>query len=293
MADTLSNGGAKAVSNTQKYLIDVANLITLPDIYIAVKEVVDDPDAGMEELAELVSYDPAISTRLLKVANSSFYGQTTNIDTIKRAVMLLGTKTVHDTVLSISVSQAFQSIVGINYDVATFWQNSVMRAVVAKSCAIEMKIPEPERLFTLGLLSDIGHMVLSIRAPALMKKVLLQHQKTGYPLYLFERSTFGFDTGELGADLLERWSIPNSIVSSIRYQNCPELADEHRQEAAIIYCASRLHPDEKEFPNLLDFEVLKQLNMDHLDFDHIRSEVVPLYDEALSLFAAAQLKEAV
>lgn len=281
------------MSNTQKYLVDVANLITLPDIYIAVKEAVDDPDVGMVELAELVSYDPAISTRLLKVANSSFYGQTSKIDTIKRAVMLLGTKTVHDTVLSISVSQAFQSIVGIDYDVATFWQNSVMRAVVAKSCAIEMKIPEPERLFTLGLLSDMGHMVLSIRAPALMKKVLVQHQKTGYPLYLFERSTFGFDAGELGADLLERWSIPNSIISGIRYQNCPEVTDEYGQEAAIIYCAGRLHLDEDVFPNMLDFEVLKRLNMDYLDFDQIRSVAASLYDEALSIFPASEFKIAV
>ncbi len=281
------------MSNTQKYLVDVANLITLPDIYIAVKEAVDDPDVGMVELAELVSYDPAISTKLLKIANSSFYGQASEIDTVKRAVMLLGTKTVHDTVLSISVSQAFQSIVGVHYDVATFWENSIMRAVVAKSCAIELKIPEPDRLFTLGLLSDIGHMVLSIRAPALMKKVLLQHQKTGYPLYLFERSTFGFDAGELGADLLEGWSIPNSIVSGIRYQNCPEFASEFGQEAAIIYCAGRLHPDEKEFPNMLDFEVLKRLSMDYLDFDLIRSEATSMFEEALSIFPATQFKQAV
>ncbi len=281
------------MSNTQEYLIDVANLITLPDIYIAVKEVIEDPDVSMIELADIVSFDPAISSRLLKVANSSFYGQVSKIDTIKRAVSMLGTKTVHDTVLAASVSQAFSSLSSVNYDVESFWHNSVMQAVVAKSCAIELKIPKPDRLFTLGLLSDIGHMVMSIRAPDLMRKVLSQHQKTAYPLYLFERSTFGFDSGELGADLLEGWSIPNSIVSGIRYQNCPEMADEYRQEAAIIYCAGRCHPDEKEFPNMLDFETLKQSNMDYLDFDHVRSVAASFYDEALSLFPTSQLKEAV
>jgi len=281
------------VSNTQEYLIDVANLITLPDIYIAVKEVIEDPDVSMIELADIVSFDPAISSRLLKVANSSFYGQVSKIDTIKRAVSMLGTKTVHDTVLAASVSQAFSSLSSVNYDVESFWHNSVMQAVVAKSCAIELKIPKPDRLFTLGLLSDIGHMVMSIRAPDLMRKVLSQHQKTAYPLYLFERSTFGFDSGELGADLLEGWSIPNSIVSGIRYQNCPEMADEYRQEAAIIYCAGRCHPDEKKFPNMLDFETLKQSNMDYLDFDHVRSVAASFYDEALSLFPTSQLKEAV
>ncbi len=281
------------MSNTQEYLVDIANLITLPDIYIAVKEAVEDPEVGMMELAQLVSFDPAISTRLLKIANSPFYGQISKIDTVKRAVSLLGSKTVHDTVLAISVSHAFQSIVGVNYDVSTFWQNSVMRAVVAKCCANELNIPEADRLFTLGLLSDIGHMVMSIRDPRLMQRVLSQHQKTGYPLYLFERSTFGFDYGELGADLLEGWSIPNSIISGIRYQNCPEIAPEYRQEAAIIYCSGRLHPNEKEFPNMTDIEALRQSNTGHLDFDRVRSEAMPLYDEALSLFPISQLKQAV
>lgn len=252
------------MSNSQEYLVDIASLVTLPDVYIAVKEAVEDPDIGMMELAELVSFDPAISTRLLKIANSPFYGQVSQIDTVKRAVALLGTKTVHDTVLAISVSGAFQSIAGVNYDVAAFWQGSIMRAVVAKSCAIELKIPEPDRLFILGLLSDIGHMIMNIRAPHLMQKVLSQHKKTGFPLFQFERSTFGFDHGELGADLLEGWSIPNSIIAGIRYQNCPEIAPEYRQEAAIIYCAARLHPDEDSFPNMIDVETLRQTHIDQL-----------------------------
>jgi HD-like signal output (HDOD) protein len=280
------------VSNTIKYLVRVENLITLPDIYLAVKEIVEDPDSNLMDVADVISYDPAISTKILKIANSPLYGQVSEIDTINRAVSLLGTKTVHDTVLAISVASSFQSISNLNYDVTTFWQHSVMRAVVAKSIAKELKLPDPDRLFTLGLLSDIGHMIMSICTPSLMKQVLQQHKKTGYPLYLYERSSFNFDAGELGADLLESWSIPKSIVSGIRYQNCPEMAEEYQQEAAIIYCAGRLHPDEDVFPNMLDFEVLKQLNMDFLDFDHIRSVAAAMYTEALSLFPATELKEA-
>jgi HD-like signal output (HDOD) protein len=280
------------VSNTIKYLVRVENLITLPDIYLAVKEIVEDPESSLMDLADVISYDPAISAKILKIANSPLYGQVSEIDTINRAVSLLGTKTVHDTVLAISVASSFQSISNLNYDVATFWQHSIMRAVVAKSIAKELKLPDPDRLFTLGLLSDIGHMIMSICTPSLMKQVLQQHKKTGYPLYLYERSSFNFDAGELGADLLKSWSIPESIVYGIRYQNCPEMAEEYRQEAAIIYCAGRLHPDEDVFPNMLDFEVLKQLNMDFLDFDHIRSEASAMYTEALSLFPATELREA-
>ena len=283
----------KAVSKTQEYLFDIADLVTLPDIYIAVKEAVEDPDVGINDLAEVITYDPAISTRLLKVANSPFYGQISNIDTVKKAISLLGTKTVHDLVLATSIAHAFQSIVGINYDVATFWQNSLMRATVAKVCAHELKIREPDRFFILGLLSDIGHMVMSIRAPKLMLKVLQQHNKTGYPLYLFERSTFGFDYGELGADVLESWSLPESIVNAIRYQNCPEISPEYQQEAAIIYCAGRLHPGESTFPSMLDIETMNQVNIGQFDYDQVRSMATALYEEALNLFPVNQLKQAI
>jgi HD-like signal output (HDOD) protein len=281
------------VSNTQEYLLDVASLITLPDIYIAIKETIEDPDSDMKQLTEVISIDPAISTRILKIANSSFYGQASDIDSMNRAVSLLGTKTIHDTVLAVSLSHVFQSMDNVHFDVSAFWQGSIMRGVVAKSCAKELKVHDPDKLFILGLLSNIGHMVMGIRAPDLMNKVFTQHQKTGHPLHLFERSTFGFDYAELGADILEGWSIPNSIISGIRYQNCPEIAPEYKQEAAIVYCAGRLRPDENEFPNMIDDETLIQSNIDHFDYDHVRNEAKHLYIEALSLLPIPQLKVAV
>ncbi|GJM05427.1 MAG: hypothetical protein DHS20C09_14180 [marine bacterium B5-7] len=281
------------VPNTQDYLVDVAELITLPDIYIAIKETIEDPQSNMNELTEIISIDPAISTRLLKIANSPFYGQVSDIDSLSRAVSLLGTKTIHDTVLAITLSQVFQSMIDVNFDVPSFWQNSIMRGVVAKSCAKALKINDPDRLFILGLLSNIGHMVMGIRDPGLMQKVISQHQKTGYPIHLFERSTFGFDYADLGADVLEGWSIPNSIISGIRYQNCPEIAPEFKQEAAIIYCAGRLRPDEDQFPNMIDYETLLQSNIGHFDYDYVRDEAKRLYIEVLSLLPIPQLKVAV
>lgn len=279
--------------NTSEYLVDATNLISVPDIYIKIKQAVEDPNCGMMDLAEMISYDPAISARLLKMANSSFYGQVSEIDTINRAVALLGTKTVHDTVLAITISQAFQSINIVNYDVPGFWQKSIMRALIAKSCANHLNITEPERLFLLGLLSDIGHMIMSIRAPDLMLEVWNQHQKNGHPIHLYERSIFGFDHGELGADILEMWSIPQSIIYGIRYQNCPEIAPEHKQEAAIVYCASRLHPEENEFPSIVDVETLAQSNINQFDYDCVRNEAQSSFNEALNLLHIPKLKQAI
>ena len=92
---------------------------------------------------------------------------------------------------------------------------------------------------------------------------------------------------------LRGWSIPNSIISGIRYQNCPEIAPECKQEAAIVYCAGRLRPDEDEFPNMIDDETLIQSSIDRFDYDHVRNQAKDLYIEALSLLPIPQLKVAV
>ena len=143
----------------------------------------------------------------------------------------------------------------------------------------------------MGLLSDIGHMVMSIRAPDLMYKVLSKYQKTGYPLYQLERAIFGFDYGELGADILEGWSIPNPIISGVRYQNCPEIAPEYQQEAAIVYCAGRLQTDEQTFPDMVDVEALRLSNIGYMDYDRIRSRIKSLYNETLAVFPISSLKQ--
>ena len=245
------------------------------------------------KITRLIEYDPAISSRLLKIVNSAVYGQTKTVENVKKAISILGTRRLHDLVLAITIARSFQSIADINYDVNRFWQNSVTRACVAKACALELHNKEPDNLFISGLLSDIGHMVMSIRSPDLMESVLLQHRKAKHPLHLYERSTFGFDYGELGADILENWSIPDSIAAAIRYQNCPELAPEYQHQAAILYCASRLHPDETEFPNVIDVETLKQAGISGFNYENARAISVSLIEDALSLFAIAPIKQAV
>ena len=168
-----------------------------------------------------------------------------------------------------------------------------MRASVARATAETLFIRDSARLFISGLLSDIGHMVMCIREPQLMQRVMQQHSKTGHPLYLYERSTFGFDFGELGAELLESWSLPENIVTAIRYQNCPELNPTLDSDAAILYCASRLHPDEDLFPTIIDLSTLEKCGITRLDYDAVRERAGQLYNESLALFPLKQYKQAV
>ncbi len=281
------------MSEITDYVIDSANMLVLPDVYLTVKQALEDPDMNMSRLAELISTDPVIATRMLKAANSPLYGQVARIDSVTRAITVLGTSTVHDLVLATSVAQSFRGMTAVCYDVETFWRDSLMRASVARACADDLNQVDGTRFFVIGLLSEIGHMLMGIREPELLQRVLQQHRKTGHPLYLYERSSFGFDYGELGAQVLHSWSIPASIVQPIRYQNCPEISPDHRTAAAITYCAGRLHPEEHLFPSIIDIETLGQCEITHINCDSIRIAAQTIFDETSALFPITRLKEAV
>ena len=278
---------------TTDYLIEASQLLVLPEVYVQVKNAIDDPEIGLNQVTKLIGHDAVMSARILKLANSPIYSYMAKIDQLDRAVTVLGTKTIHDLVLASSIAQTFNGLNGVNYDVETFWRDSLMRAAVARSCAAALQHRDCAQLFLTGLLSDIGHMVMSIREPQLMQRVLLQHQKTGHPLHLYERSSFGFDFGELGADLLKSWHLPETLVQPIRYQNCPELSPEMRIEAAIMYCASRVQSNEYTFPSIIDIETLGQCGITQLDYDAVRADANALYTDACALFPLHQLKEAV
>ncbi len=278
---------------TTDYLIEADQLLTLPEVYLRVKDALDDPDTGLDQIAEMLSHDAAMTARILKVANSSIYGHVASINNLTRAITVLGTRTTHDIVLATSLAHTFKGMHKVNYDVTCFWQESLMRAAVARTTAEALSIRDSARHFICGLLSDIGHMVMSIREPQLMQRVMQQHAKTGHPLHLYERSTFGFDFGELGADLLHSWSLPETIVRPIRYQNCPEMSPEPCTEAAILYCSSRLHPGEDLFPSIIDLRTLELCGITRLDYDSIREGASQLYNEALALFPLQQYKQAV
>ena len=86
---------------------DNVSLVSLPDVYLRLKSVMDDPDSSMGDLADVVGTDPALTARLLRIVNSAYFGLAAEIDTVQRAVNLLGSQEVHDLVLAVSVAQSF------------------------------------------------------------------------------------------------------------------------------------------------------------------------------------------
>lgn len=220
-----------------KKIIQSAKLITLPEIYIQLKTLMDEPDYSMAEVAVLVGSDPGLATSFLKLVNSPLNRRSHEIETVSHAVSLLGIQQIHDTVLSACVAKAFKGIDNQKMDMKKFWHQSFYCGVMAKQLALECGVPNSDRTFTTGLLHDIGHMVMYQAIPEKAQKAAQRSENLEQPLYLVERQMLGFDFAKLGRYLMEQWYLPKNFQTVIRFYPEPDKAPELVIETALLHLA--------------------------------------------------------
>ncbi len=212
-------------------------VFTLPEIYFRVREVVDDHDSTLDDLADVLKLDPAISAKLLRIVNSPLYGFPKQIDTISRAVNIVGMQAINDLVTATTVGRTFSGMPIQLMDVPMFWRKSVLCALlagkIAKSCGIE----DSERFFIEGLLRDIGHLVLYQTIPQRAQSALIEAGYLEASLAEVEQSNIGCDFAEVGAELIRSWGMPVQIEQAIRCQLSPNDAGEFIIHASIVHLA--------------------------------------------------------
>ena len=217
-----------------------ADLVSLPDIYIRLKTVVDDPESSMADVADVVANDPALTARLLKIANSPYFGFPAKITTVARATSLLGTQQIHDLVLATTVAEAFSGIPSELISMQDFWSNSILCGLLCRRLAQECNVLDSERLFVEGLLHDVGHLIMYQGLPEASAAALLESQQQDKPLFLVERELIGCDYAQVGSALMRSWHFPPGLIESVRYQNEPARAEDFPLEVAIMHIAVRL-----------------------------------------------------
>jgi HD-like signal output (HDOD) protein len=218
----------------------VHRLASLPAVYLEVKRVLDDPNGSLGQLAAAMATDPAMTARVLRVVNSPFYGHSGRIETVTRALTVLGMQHVHDIVLAWAVSSAFADFRTSAIPMEDFWRKSALRAIGARLMARRAGFIDAERLFVEGLLSDIGHLVMYAGAPGLALQAREQSADSGRPLDEVEREIVGCDYAEVGAALMAAWSLPLPFHEPIACQVDPTRARVHRPEASIVHLAAHL-----------------------------------------------------
>ncbi|TKB07246.1 HDOD domain-containing protein [Desulforhopalus sp. IMCC35007] len=223
------------MNTTLKEVTKAAKLISLPEVYFRLKSILEEPDFSMAEVAVIISHDPAITVRLLRMVNSSLYGFRKKIETVSHAVSLLGTVQVHDIVLASSVVQAFKGMSSDVMDMQKFWQRSVYCAVAARQLAALCRGCDKERLFVAGLLHDIGHLVMYQEVPDQSRQAMRGAAERNEPIYKIERELLGFDYAEIGGELMLQWSLSESLWETTKFHIEPEKAVKYPIEVALVH----------------------------------------------------------
>lgn len=230
-----------AQTQTVQMLIDdIGDLISLPEVVLKINEMVNSEDTNATEIGEVISQDPAIATRILRVANSSMYGGQRQIDSITRAVAVLGTKQIRDLVLTTTAAKVFNGISNEVISVEDFWHHSLYCALLAKELAKISGKVNPDTMFTAGLLHDIGQLVMFNQVPEQSSAAILltiQGESNLEP-YQAERQLLGYDHAEVGASLARQWHLPEILVSCIGYHHDLEGCREHCDAVAHIHIAN-------------------------------------------------------
>ena len=229
-----------SVSSPRELVEKTSDLFSLPDVYFRVKFVMDSPNSGLMDIAREIAIDPGLTARLLRIANSAFFGLTAKIDTVERAVNLLGMQQVHDLVLATSVSAAFEDIDQQHIDMRAFWENSVYSGIISRLLALRCNVIDSERLFVEGLLRDIGHLVMYQCIPKQTLQARLFADQEGTPLYLNEREIIGFDYAQVGAELMRAWQLPEGMRETVEFHNEPDQVNGYLLEVAIAHISARV-----------------------------------------------------
>lgn len=213
-------------------------LASPPEIYVRLRRLVDDPATTTNALAEIIGRDPALTARLLQLANSAFFALHTPVCDLAEAIRRVGLSGLQNLVLATEVIRHFDGIPPDLADIYRFWRHSLRCAVLARSFALQRPYAgDVDPLFVGGLLHDIGHLVLYARLPELSRKALLEHRHRHLPLHQAERETIGFDYAAVGGALARHWELPAPIYAILAYHLAPADAGRHRREAAVVHIA--------------------------------------------------------
>ncbi len=222
-----------------KLLVGDVELVSLPGVYNRIVEVLEHPDSSSHKLAEVISKDASLSVRLLTLVNSPMYGFSGKIDSVSRAVSLLGTNELTNLAVGVSVISKFKDIPSDLLDMDGFWRHSIRCGLYARILAKHLGLSGEEGYFTGGLLHDIGRLILLNRASQSYKRAIAKARNDHSPMFLAEQETLQTDHSIVGKLLAMRWRLPPQLLRMIGGHHSPSLND-YAIESSLMHVADFL-----------------------------------------------------
>ncbi|MCU7814242.1 MAG: HDOD domain-containing protein [Candidatus Thiodiazotropha sp. (ex Lucinoma kastoroae)] len=259
---------------------DIDHLVSLPDVCIKVNQVMGAAHYSASQVADIIIQDTDISARLLRLANSALYGQQAKVETLSRAVAILGADELRNLVMATSAMRTFTNIPDELVNMIDYWRHSVTTGVMSQILAKRCNTLHSERLFVMGVLHDVGRLVIYLTLPEKATEILQITGGDNWVLPETEAQILGFTHMDVGAELMRSWDLPDSFVAVTGHHYHPDQTTEHRLEVSLVHIAKAIANG--EMVGLSVDEMLWAIDPSAWDATGLNAEIVaPMVDEML------------
>ncbi|MFN4131946.1 MAG: HDOD domain-containing protein [Caldimicrobium sp.] len=217
----------------KKKLRKLEGVPTLPPIVQRLNQMIEDERVSLNQIAEVIEKDQVITTKVLRLANSAFYGFPRKVSTVNQAMMLLGINVLKILIMSSSIFEI------IHKEDVGLWEHSIGVAACAKIISEKAKISEPQEIATAGLLHDLGRVIEMVTFKEEFEAIKALVEKGEDPLKA-EKLILGIDHAEIGAFLMTMWNLPERLIEAVQAHHFLENAKKYKKEAACLHLADLL-----------------------------------------------------
>lgn len=268
----------------------IQNMPPLPITVSKILEVTKNPNVDAKELNSIISLDPVLTGKVLKLINSAYYSLPNQITSIVRAIVMLGINTVKNLALSTSIVKTIHDKKNFTaLDMDAFWRHSICVGVMAKTFAKKQGV-DPKKLeeyFVAGILHDIGKIPLNSQVPDNFVKVMTYARQKKMPLFAVETQAFGLNHTDLGLRIAETWKLNPNLTAAIKYHhNCDEADEENKKFVATISLANIITNKASigfggdQFPEPKEEEIFETIGLNWNDIDEAESNAEEVIKKA-------------
>ncbi|MCB9907104.1 MAG: HDOD domain-containing protein [Planctomycetes bacterium] len=274
----------------KQIILDMRSLEPFPKVATAVLALASKPGVVPSDLIEVVQTDPGITAKVLRLCNSAYYGFQREVGSLYEAGNMLGLDTLVNLVLTSSASRYFRNYGGAGADRREdLWNRSITQALASRLIAQQYGYANPDRAYTVGLLQNIGEIVLDRFYEAEFRRVQAE-VATGRSALQAELVVLGIHHAEIGARLTNEWNLPHYLVDTIRYHHSPQSATADPVLASTVHLAETMldlgNPEIPRVPHEVSVAALELTGLHPSDFDAIHLSLDREIKRATELIAA-------
>ena len=282
---------------TAQQLVDeISDRISIPDTIQRVNTMVNNPNFSAADIGDTLKRNQPLSARLLRITNSALFDFPSHINSVHRAITIIGNQELRDLLLAICAIDLFNELPNKLISMDTFWRHSLRCGLIARSVASHLRKPYVERYFTAGLLHDIGSLLINAQRPETAQEILSKSNKHRQRRFVIEKELLGFSHAEVGAELLKRWNLPRYLIEAVEHHHTPDLATAFPVDAAISHIANYLSTttlsnigENIEASDLFNIKALKTTGLSPDELQHILYDSDLLFDDTLKVIVYNQV----